>query len=346
MIYRQLGKTDIQVSALCLGTMTWGEQNTLAEAHQQLDYAFERGINFIDTAELYPVPPQEKTYAETERIIGQWKKMQTERDKIILATKVVGPMDMVAHIRDAKPRLNKKNISLAIDQSLKRLKTDYVDLYQLHWPDRSTNFFGQLGFIPHDGEESTPLEKTLEALGEIVAAKKVRYIGLSNETPWGLMKFLSLAEKMGLPEVVSIQNPYNLLNRSFEIGLAEISYREKVGLLAYSPLGFGVLTGKYLGSQFPPGARLSLWKRFSRYTNQQAIKATEKYVSLAREHQLSPTQMALAFVTSRPFVAANIIGATSMKQLQENIESIDLEISPEVFRSIDEIHQEFCNPCP
>lgn len=346
MQYRALGKTDLQVSMICLGTMTWGEQNTLEEAHSQLDYAFDHGVNFIDTAEMYPVPPKAETYTRTEEIIGQWSKLQTQRDKVILATKVVGPSEFMTWVRDGQPRLNRDHIRSAIDASLKRLKTDYVDLYQLHWPDRSTNFFGQLGFKTKEDEEMTNIEETLDVLSEIYKAGKVRHFGLSNETPWGAMTFLQKAKEKDAPRMVSIQNPYNLLNRTYEIGLAEVSCRESIGLLAYSPLGFGALTGKYLNGKKPAGARLTLWERFGRYTNPRGIQATEKYVQLAKSHGLSPAQMALSYVNSRPFVTSNIIGATSLDQLKENIASVSLELSPEVVDGIENIHNEISNPCP
>jgi aryl-alcohol dehydrogenase-like predicted oxidoreductase len=343
---RPLGDSGLDVSIICLGTMTWGEQNTEVEAHHQLDYALEHGVNFIDTAEMYPVPPRAETYTRTEEYIGRWGKLRTERDKIVLATKVVGPAEMCAHIRDGKPRLDRKNIMAALEASLSRLQTDYVDLYQLHWPDRHTNFFGQRGYTPTDDVGTIPIEETLEVLNDIQRTGKVKTFGLSNETPWGTMQYLSLAEKDQWPRVVSVQNPYNLLNRTYEVGMAEVSYRERVGLLAYSPLGFGVLSGKYLNGQFPEGARLTRWNRFGRYTSPNAERATERYVKLAREHGLDPAQMALAFVNSRPFVTSNIIGATSMEQLKMNIASHDLVLSDELLKQIEEIHEDNPNPCP
>lgn len=346
MLYRPLGRTGIQVSALCLGTMTFGEQNTEAEAHAQLDLAFSIGINFIDTAEIYPVPPCAETYGQTETIIGNWLKSRRCRDRVILATKVAGPADWLPYLRGGKNRLDRTNIEAAIDGSLKRLKTDWIDLYQLHWPDRRTNFFGKLGYVPEDDTYSVPLWETLDVLGDLVKAGKVRYVGVSNETPWGLMRYLALAEQHDLPRVASIQNPYNLLNRTFEIGLAEIAIREQCGLLAYSPLGFGVLSGKYLNGQRPPGARITRYARFNRYLNPEAERATAEYVALARLHGLDPAQMALAWVTRRPFVTSTIIGATTLEQLKSNIGSLDVRLDDAVIAGIEAIHTKQPNPAP
>lgn len=346
MEYRRLGDTDVKVSKICLGTMTWGQQNTEQEAHDQLDYALSRGINFIDTAEMYPVPPTAETQGRTEAYIGSWLAKRGRRDDIVLASKIAGPGNGLT-LRDGKTSFNRQHINMAIDGSLKRLRTDYIDLYQLHWPERQTNFFGRLGYqVPKSLELPTPFEETLEALDALIQAGKVRYIGLSNETPWGVMSFLAIADRMGLPRVVSIQNPYNLLNRTFEIGLAEIAVREKVGLLAYSPLAFGVLSGKYYRGNRPPNTRLTLYERFQRYNNPEGRAAADRYVELAREHGLDPAQMALAFVTSRPFVTSNIIGATSMEQLKSNIDSHELTLSEEVIKSIEAIHKSQPNPCP
>ncbi|WP_290798707.1 NADP(H)-dependent aldo-keto reductase [Halomonas sp.] len=341
---RPLGTTGIEVSRLCLGTMTFGEQNSEAEAHEQLDRAVTFGINFIDTAEMYPVPPKAETQGRTERYIGSWLKQRGSRDDVIIATKASGPG--LEHIRGG-PRLTREHLHQAIDESLTRLQTDYVDLYQLHWPDRKTNFFGKLGY-PYDEEEedTTPLEETLAALKELVDAGKVRAIGLSNDTPWGVMRALHLAETLDLPRVASVQNPYNLLNRSFEVGLAEIAHRERVGLLAYSPLAFGVLSGKYLEGARPRGARLTLFERFQRYTNPQAEAAAAEYVKIARDAGVDPAQMALAFVNSRPFLTSNIIGATSMEQLESNLESESLRLDHDVLEAIEAIHQRQPNPAP
>lgn len=345
MEYRRLGHTDIRVSALCLGTMTWGEQNTEAEAHEQLDYALSRGINFIDTAEMYPVPPKAETQGRTEAYIGTWLKKRGRRDDIILATKIAGPGNGLDYLREGKTRFTEAELRQALEGSLRRLQTDYVDLYQLHWPNRPTNFFGKLGYDASRPPKPDNIEEVLTALGKLVQEGKIRYIGLSNETPWGVMRFLHLAEKLGLPRVVSIQNPYNLLNRTFEIGLAEISHRENVGLLAYSPLAFGKLSGKYLNGPCPNG-RITLFSRFTRYQTPEGELATAEYVRLAREHGLDPAQMALAFVTSRPFVTANIIGATTMEQLRSNIDSLEVTLSEEVLAGIAAIHQRHPNPCP
>ncbi|MEH0675554.1 NADP(H)-dependent aldo-keto reductase [Vibrio scophthalmi] len=344
MQYNKLPHSSLEVSQIALGTMTFGEQNTEQDAFSQLDYALERGINFIDTAEMYPVPPKAQSQGLTETYIGNWLKQSGKREKVILATKVAGPRS-VPYIRD-NMRLDWRNIHQAIDDSLQRLQTDYVDLYQIHWPQRQTNCFGQLNYPYPDQQQEVTLVETLEALAELVRAGKVRYIGVSNETPWGVMSLLKLAEKHELPRIVSIQNPYNLLNRSFEVGLSEISHFEGVQLLAYSPLAFGCLSGKYLDGAKPTGARCSLYERFVRYFTPQGIAATQAYVSLAREHGLDPAQMALAFVNQRPFVASNIIGATSLTQLKSNIDSLDITLSPELLDGLQAIGIQYSNPCP
>lgn len=347
MQYRRLGNTDIEVSAICLGSMTWGEQNSEDEAHAQLDYAIEQGVNFIDTAEMYPIPPAAETQGRTEAYIGNWLRKRGRRDDIVLASKVIGPpWDALKHFRGGKARLDRPNIEAAIDASLKRLQTEYLDLYQLHWPDRKTNFFGKLGYVHAPDDDPVPIEETLAVLADLVKAGKVRHIGLSNETAWGTMKFLQIAEARGLPRVVSVQNPYSLLNRSFEVGLAEVAIRERAGLLAYSPLAFGMLSGKYSGGAQPADARLTRYPHYDRYSNPQARAATDRYVALAREHDLDPAQMALAYVNSRPFVTANIIGATDMEQLRSNIASIDLELPPAVLEGIEAIHTEHPYPSP
>jgi len=340
---RPLGDTGIEVSRLCLGTMTFGEQNSEAEAHEQLERAVAFGINFIDTAEMYPVPPRAETQGRTESYIGSWLKRRGSRDDVIIATKAAGPG--LEHIRGG-PRLTRAHLHQAIDESLERLQTDYVDLYQLHWPERKANFFGKLGYVHDQEEDATPLEETLAALKELVDAGKVRAIGLSNDTPWGVMRALHLADSLGLPRVAAVQNPYNLLNRSFEVGLAEIALRERVGLLAYSPLAFGMLSGKYLNGARPEGARLTLFERFQRYTNPQAQAATAEYVRIAQEAGLDPAQMALAFVNSRPFLTSNIIGATSMAQLESNLASESLRLDGEVLEAIEEVHRRHSNPAP
>lgn len=348
MQYRPLSNTDIDVSVICLGTMTFGEQNSEQEAFRLLDIALEAGVNFFDTAEMYSVPPREETQGLSEKIIGRWLRQRACRDRVILATKVAGPgRDWLPYIRGGGNRLDAKNIESAVDESLRRLQTDVIDLYQLHWPDRQTNYFGQLGFttiVPEDDE--VPLRETLETLSRLVAAGKIRHIGVSNETPWGLMRYLSLAEAHDLPRMVSIQNPYSLLNRTFEIGLAEISQREHVGLLAYSPLAFGVLSGKYLAGAKPSNARLTLFPGYDRYSNPQAQKATHNYVGLAREYALDPAQLALAYVNNRPFLTSNIIGATNETQLLSNIASVDIELDDEVLDQIEAIHRRHPNPAP
>jgi aryl-alcohol dehydrogenase-like predicted oxidoreductase len=347
MEYRKLGNSDSEVSVVCLGTMTWGQQNTQAEAFEQMDYALSRGVNFFDTAELYSIPPKAETYGRTEEIIGHWLKRSGNREQIVLASKIAGPgQGWVDHIRKGRTRFDRQNLQEALDGSLKRLQTDYLDLYQLHWPERNTNFFGQLGFTPGDNDDFTPVEETLEVLNRFIQAGKIRYIGLSNETPWGVMRFLQTADRLGLARVATVQNPYNLLNRSYEVGLAEISWREHCGLLAYSPMAFGVLSGKYLDGQRPSGSRLALFPDYTRYSSPASAAATARYVALARRHNLDPAQMALAFIHSRKFLTSTIIGATSMTQLKTDIDSIQLSLSDEILEEIDIIHNEHPNPAP
>ena len=345
MEYRRLGRTDLSLSVIGLGTMTWGEQNSERDAHAQLDEALDQGVNFIDTAEIYPAPPRAETQGRTEDYIGSWLRARRNRGHVILATKVAGPGGM-AWLRGGETRLDRKNIMRALEGSLRRLKTDYVDLYQLHWPDRNTNYFGALGYRHDPADNWVPIADTLGALGELVTAGKVRHVGLSNETAWGAMAYLRAAAGGGLPRVVGIQNPYSLLNRSFEIGLAEVSMREDLGLLAYSPLGMGVLTGKYLGGARPPGARLMLFDRLRRYRNPRGEEATAAYVSLARKHGLEPAQMALAYLASRSFVTSILIGATTLDQLETDIASIRVTLSDEVLKEIEAIHTICPNPCP
>jgi len=344
MQFSQLGKTDLQVSKICLGTMTFGKQNTEAEAHEQINYAISQGINFIDTAEMYPVPPEEETQGKTEEYIGTWLKKYALRDQVIIASKVAGP-GMMPYLRNG-PKLVPKQIHQALDASLKRLQTDYIDLYQIHWPARNTNYFGKLGYQHDDNESSDYMEEAYACLVKAVKSGKVRHLGISNETAWGAMQYQYLAHKNSWPSMVSVQNPYSLLNRSYEIGLAEISHRESMGLLAYSPLGFGVLSGKYLGGKKPKDARITLFERFTRYTNPEATIATQAYFDLAEELHISLAQMSLAYVNSRPFVTANIIGATTMQQLEENIASIKVELNKEATEKIAAIHQQQPNPCP
>lgn len=347
MQYKQLGKTELMVSDICLGTMTWGQQNTVDDAAAQLDYALSRGINFIDTAELYPVPPMAETQGRTESYIGEWLRVRGRRDDIVLASKVAG------RVRGGDrgtmrggPRLSRDHIREAVEGSLRRLDTDYLDLYQVHWPERNTNYFGALGYQPKADDGSIPIDDTLAALAELVDEGLIRHLGVSNETPWGLMRYLTLARERGLPVIASIQNPYNLLNRVFEIGLAEMAMEEFVSMLAYSPLAFGMLSGKYCGDNKPEGARLTLWSRFGRYTGEAAVRATDAYVALAREHGLDPAQMAIAYVRSRAFVTSTIIGATSMTQLTADIDAAQVELSPEVLSGIEAIHTGHPNPAP
>ena len=348
MELRSLGNTDIKVSALCLGTMTWGEQNNLNEAFEQLDYCFENGINFIDTAEMYPIPPNKQTYGQTESIIGEWFKSKKNRDKVILASKVIGRVQSpnLQHIRDGDGEHNRKNIERALEQSLQRLNTDYIDLYQLHWPDRLVNIFGQRSYKYNPEEVIRPIEEILEVLNDCVLKGKIRHIGLSNETPWGVMQFLKVAEKNNWTRIVSVQNPYNLLNRSYEIALAEVSMRESCGLLAYSPLAFGVLSGKYLGGKNPEGARLTKWKHYNRYTKPRVYEACEKYLKLAELCHHEPSQMALAFCRQQNFMTSVIFGGTHMDQIKSNVASSDVFLSNEIIDAIDAIYEEYPHHCP
>lgn len=346
MQYTYIPHTDIRVSKICLGTMTWGRQNTEEEAYEQMDYALEQGVNFFDTAELYPVPAQKEFHAITETIIGKWFKKTGHRDKVVLASKIAGTGDYTKFIRTTG--FSKDSLKSAVEGSLKRLQTDYIDLYQLHWPERNTNYFGQRGYNAHatDSWEDN-IYQILETLGDLVAEGKIRQVGLSNETPWGTMRFLEEHKiHPTLPRMVTIQNPYSLLTRLFEVGLSEIAMRENIGLLPYSPLGFGVLSGKYLNGQAPPKARITLFPRFNRYTGETAVQATERYATLAQTHGLRFAQMALAFVNTRPFVTSNIIGATTMEQLKENIDSSSIVLSEEVLQGIEEIHKAIPNPAP
>ena len=345
MKYRKLGQTDLEVSLICLGTMNFGAQNSEFEAHEQLDYAVAAGINFFDTAEMYPIPPGEKIQGFTESYIGSWLAKRHDRDKLVIGTKVTGPTPEMTWIRGG-PRLNRQHLQEALDSSLRRLQSDYIDLYQIHWPERKSNYFGQLGYIPGDDSDAIPIVETMAVLADFVQAGKVRHIGISNETPWGAMQYLNLAAENNFPRIVSIQNPYNLLNRTYEVGLAEVSCREQCGLLAYSPLGFGVLTGKYLGGKRPTNARLTTSKRFKRYIGVTAEKATRAYVELAKKHNVSPAQMALAFINSQPFLTSTIIGASQIPQLEENIASVDLQLTEIMLEDIERIHNLNPNPCP
>jgi aryl-alcohol dehydrogenase-like predicted oxidoreductase len=344
MEYRALGQTEIKVSVIGLGTMTWGEQNSEDEAHAQMDFALEQGINFFDAAEMYPVPPRAETQGLTETYIGRWLRSRGVRERIVLATKVAGPNREMNWIRGG-PELVREHLERGLADSLARLQTDYVDLYQVHWPARPTNYFGRLGYQAVPGE-FTAIAETAAVLAEFVAEGRVRSIGISNETPWGFMEWLRACERGIAPRIVSIQNPYNLLNRSFEVGLAEMALREQVGLLAYSPLAFGVLSGKYLQGQRPAGARVTLFERFSRYSGEHALAAVTEYVALAREHGLTPVQLALAFVNQQPFVTSNLVGATRLEQLRENVATWDLKLDADVQARIESIHQRFTYPCP
>ncbi len=346
MQYHRIPHCSLEVSLLGLGTMTFGEQNSEADAHQQLDYAVSAGINLIDTAEMYPVPPRPETQGLTESYIGSWIKARGNREKIVLASKVSGPSRGSDNAIRPAQMLDRKNIRAALDASLKRLNTDYLDLYQLHWPQRQTNFFGKLSYQYTEEQSPVTLLETLEALNEQVRAGKIRYIGVSNETPWGVMRYLQLAEKHDLPRIVSIQNPYSLLNRSFEIGLSEISQHEGVELLAYSSLAFGTLSGKYLNGAKPAGARNTLFSRFTRYSSPQAEAAIAEYVALAKKRNLDPSQMALAFVRQQPFVASTLLGATTMEQLKINIDSQNLTLDEEILADLENIHKRFTIPAP
>ena len=349
MKYRKLGTTDIDVSVICLGTMTWGEQNTQTDGFDQMNYAVERGINFFDTAELYPIKPSKETYGETEKIIGNWMKGKNNRHNIILATKIASKSSGLQWIRKGDKNLgfDKKNMRNAIDASLKRLKTDYIDLYQLHWPERDVPMFGKLDFEynPLDNDW-TPIEEILENLNEIIKSGKVRHIGLSNETAWGTMEFIKVAKEKKLPRMMSIQNVYSLVNRVFDVANSEVSIREQCGLLAYSPLAGGRLSGKYIGGKRPKNARYTLWpNRFSRHHTTKGEAAIIKYVKLAEKYNIPPSTFANAFVNSRLFVTSNIIGATSTQQLKENIDSIDIILSKDILSEIDDIHLSDPNPC-
>ncbi|WP_263064767.1 NADP(H)-dependent aldo-keto reductase [Dickeya dadantii] len=346
MLYHRIPHSSLEVSTLCLGTMTFGEQNSEADAHAQLDLAVAAGVNLIDTAEIYPVPPRSETQGLTESYIGSWLKSRGGREKLIIASKVSGPVRGNDNSLRPQQALDRKNIRAALDDSLKRLNTDYIDLYQLHWPQRQTNSFGKLSYQYTSEKPSVTLLETLEALNEQVRAGKIRYIGVSNETPWGVMRYLQLAEKHDLPRIVSIQNPYSLLNRSFEVGLAEISQHEGVELLAYSPLAFGTLTGKYLNGAKPAGARNTLFSRFVRYSAPHTQQAIAEYVALAQKHGLDPAQMALAFVRQQPFVASTLLGATTLEQLKTNLDSLDLTLGEDVLTELEAIHRRFTIPAP
>jgi len=343
MEYNILPNSNIKVSKICLGTMTWGRQNNQQEAFDQMDYSIDKGVNFFDTAELYPVPATPDKYAITEEIIGNWFQQSKKRDKIILATKIAGPGDYTAHIR--KTGFKGNSIENALDGSLKRLKTDYIDLYQLHWPERITNTFGNRNYQYFNDSWEDNFEFILEKLKELIKIGKIRHIGLSNENPWGIMKFLEYS-KQELPKMITVQNPYSLLNRLFEVGSSEICKRENIGLLAYSPLGFGILTGKYFNGKMPKNSRLDLFPTLKRYSNENSIKAAKLYDEVAKKHNLSLTHLSLSFVNDRPFVTSNIIGATNLEQLKENIESVNIKLSDEIISEINSINNKIPNPSP
>jgi aryl-alcohol dehydrogenase-like predicted oxidoreductase len=345
MRYRKLGNTNLEVSVICLGTMTFGQQNTEAEGHEQMYFALEQGVNFIDTAEMYSVPGRPETQGSTETIIGTWLKESGRRQDIVLATKVTGPSPSFKHISQnlgfSRPRILE-----AIEGSLKRLQTDYIDIYQMHWPERKTNYFGTLGYQVHDSEWQDNFEEAVETMNELVKMGKIQHWGLSNETPWGVMRTCSVADKNHLPRPVSIQNPYNLLNRSFEVGLSEISIRESIGLLAYSPMAFGLLSGKFHKGLDKPQDRINQFKNLARYNGAKSHEATAKYIEIAENAGLTPAQLALAFVNDRPFVCSNIIGATDMNQLKENINTVDIILGSDILTEIDKVHMEISNPAP
>ncbi len=345
MKFKKLGTTDIDVSLICLGTMTWGTQNTEKDAFEQMDYAVSQGINFFDTAEIYSVPPTSDSYGKTEIMIGNWFEKRKNRDKIILASKVAGPG--CNWIRGGGNNFDEKKIGEAIDGSLKRLKTDYIDLYQLHWPERSTNFFGRRDYS-FDNKEGNwnSFESILEALEKYIKSGKIRYIGMSNETPYGLSRYLEISKNKGAPRMMSVQNPYNLVNRTYEIGMSEISIREKCGLLVYYPLAAGGLSGKYRNGKMPKDSRMALFKGWERHLNPLAMQAYDKYFKLAQDFNLTMVQLAQSFVNSRPFVTSNIIGATTMEQLKENVESINIEFTDEMMDKVNEIHNNNPNPSP
>ena len=344
MNYRKLGNTDLEVSTICLGTMTWGEQNTQREGFEQMDYALDQGVNFWDTAELYAVPPKAETFGHTETIIGNWFKKNKKRDKVILATKVAGPSRK--YLRNGENSFVGKNLDQAINDSLKRLKTDYIDLYQLHWPERNVNNFGKLGYT-HKENNWNEFEDVLGNLKKYIDSGKIRYVGLSNETPWGVMKYLKLSKDKDLPRMMSIQNPYSLLNRSYEVGLAEISIREKIGCLAYSPLASGYLSGKYRNGNFPKGSRMERdFDFWTRYRKPNVDKVVEEYFKISKKYDLDISQMSIKFCEVQDFMTSVIIGATTMEQLKTDIESVKVKLDENVIKEINEIQKRYPNPCP
>ena len=345
MKFKKLGNTDLDVSLICLGTMTWGTQNTEKDAFEQMDYSVSKGVNFFDTAEIYSVPPTSDSYGKTEVMIGNWFEKRKNRDKIILASKVAGPG--CDWIRGGGNNFDEKKIGEAIDGSLKRLKTDYIDLYQLHWPERSTNFFGRRDYSYNNKEgEWNSFENILDALGKYIKSGKIRYIGMSNETPYGLSRYLEISKNKDAPRMMSVQNPYSLVNRTYEIGMSEISIRQKCGLLVYYPLAAGALSGKYRNGEMPKKSRMALFKGWERHLNPLAMRAYDEYYKLAKDFNLTMVQLAQSFVNSRPFVTSNIIGATTMEQLKENIDSVNIDFTDEMMERVDKIHNENPNPSP
>ena len=345
MNYKKLGNTDLNVSTICLGTMTWGEQNTQDEAFEQMDYALDKGVNFWDTAELYSIPPKPETFGHTELIIGNWLKKTKKRNEVIIATKVCGPMR--SYVRGGGNQYGIKNITEALEGSLKRLQTDFIDLYQLHWPERNTNMFGRLGYEHNDDGNWNKFEDILGTLKKFIDAGKIRYIGVSNETPWGTKKFLEIAKEKNLPRIMSVQNPYNLLNRTYEVGLAEISIRDKIGLLAYSPLAIGYLSGKYRNNKIPKNSRLDHDGDFwTRYNKPNAEKAVEAYYQISKKNNIDMAQMSLKFCEIQPFVTSVIIGATTMQQLKTDIESVNVKLTDEIIKEINNVQKIYPNPCP
>ena len=344
MNYKNLGNTDIKVSTICLGTMTLGEQNTQNEAFEQMDFALDKGVNFWDTAELYAVPPRKETYGDTEKIIGNWFENTKKREEVILATKVAGPSR--DYLRNGENSFIGKNLENALHNSLKRLKTDYIDLYQLHWPERKVNSFGKLGYT-HEENEWNQFEDVLSELNKFVSEGKIRYVGLSNETPWGAMSYLKISKDKNLPRMMSIQNPYNLLNRTYEIGLSEVSIRENIGCLSYSPLASGYLTGKYRNKNFPKGSRMERdWDFWTRYRKPNTEEAVELYYQISKKHNLDMSQMSIKFCEIQDFMTSVIIGATSMEQLKTNIESVNVSLSDDVIKEINYVQKIYPNPCP
>jgi aryl-alcohol dehydrogenase-like predicted oxidoreductase len=345
MKYTALPNTDIKISKICLGTMTFGQQNSEAEGHAQMDYAFEKGINFFDTAEMYSVPARQETYGSTEKIIGTWFKKTGKREEIVLASKIAGPSPNFGYMRE-KLDFSPQSIATALDQSLQRLQTDYIDLYQLHWPERKSNMFGLRGFKVQEDAWQDNIHAVLETLESFIKQGKIKQIGISNETPWGIMRYLEEHKHHNLPRIKTIQNPYSLLNRQFEVASAEMCIRENLGLLAYSPLAFGILSGKYLSGKMLPNYRLALFPQYSRYNSANSLEATAKYEKIAQNHGLSLTQMALAFVNQQQFVTSSIIGASTLVQLKENIDSINVDLSDEILNEIDAVHAIIPDPAP